>query len=172
MVAGVVGAVVEVVVPPIDMVPAFAVCSWPTAATSAPRATAPLTAIAATRHLYCLLCISAPPFRSFAASPPDETVLPYTEKYPRGLRFFFGAAGKPLGVAAHQSSPGCSGVGRCARRRRRAAAPSALALRALHGAQLLAQLVGFSSAPPLATLMMWSTCVAWPVHAGPRSWHW
>ncbi len=53
---------------------------------------------------------SAPPFRSFAASPPDETVLPYSEKYPRGLGVFFGPAGKPLGMQPHQSSPGCSGV--------------------------------------------------------------
>jgi hypothetical protein len=74
LVAIVVGAGPSVAVCPKDISPdiAVAVCPWPIAASSAPRATTPLTAIAATRHLNCLLCISAPPFRSFAASPPTK----------------------------------------------------------------------------------------------------
>ena len=165
--------VVEVVVWPKDITGAVAGCSWAFAAVMTPRVTMPLAAIAAACHLSHRFSIPLPPFRSFAASPPRETVLQYShDVYPPCLGFFFGASGKGLEGKAHQISPGCSGLGRCALSRRRAAAPSADALRALHGGQIAWQLLGSSSAPPLATLMMWSTWVACRVHAGPRTWHW
>ena len=67
MVAGVVAAVVEVVVPPIDMVPvAVAVRSWPIAAVSAPRVTTPIAAIAMACHLSFRFCIIPLAVRSFA----------------------------------------------------------------------------------------------------------
>jgi hypothetical protein len=147
MVAGVVAAVVEVVLPPIDMVPvALAVCCWPTAAASAPRVTTPIAAIAAACHLSFRFCILPLTVRSFATSPRRNGPR-YSYAYPRCLGFFFGIYGKPLEIETHQSSPGCSSLafGACL---------AGVACGAATGAVAWVQ---FGAS--VATLMMWSTCL-------------